>query len=279
MILIADSGSTNTDWVLTKNNKIISTFVTNGFNPYFIQSNDIFNELKQRFPTNIKINEITKIFFYGAGCSTVEMNEIVRLGLRKFFINSNIEINHDLLGAARALFMNDSGIAAILGTGASSCHYDGFKITNGVPSLGYVLGDEGGGDYLGKLFITDYLYERLPEDINQAFFEKYKLTNNQIMHNIYKEPHPNRFLASFCEFISEHSKDLILSDMINKSFTDLFVNQITKYEDYKNCKIRFVGSIAFYFKNQLKEVAKSFNSNIDLIERAPITRLAQYHFN
>lgn len=277
MILIADSGSTNTDWTVIKKDKIISNFVTNGFNPYFVKSEEIFNELKQKFPINININEITKIFFYGSGCLALEMKKIVNDGLNQFFINSEIEINHDLLGAARALLKNESGIAVILGTGASSCYYDGLKITEQVPSLGYILGDEGGGDYLGKLFITDYLYGRLPEDIHQTFFEKYKLTNNQLMHKIYKEPYPNRFLASFCEFISEHSNDLIISDMIRKSFTDLFTSQITKYKSYINCKIRVAGSVGFYFKDQLKEVAKRYNSNIDLIERSPINRLAQYH--
>lgn len=279
MILIADSGSTNTDWVLIKKDKIISSFVTSGFNPYFTKSEEIYIELKQKFPTNLKISEINKIFFYGSGCSAEEMKKIIYKGLRQMFINSEIEINHDLLGAARALFMNDSGITVILGTGASSCFYDGSIITERVPSLGYILGDEGGGDYLGKLFITDFLYGRLPENVHQTFLKKFRLNNNQIMHKIYKEAYPNRFLASFCEFISEQSKDSSINDMIIKSFTDLFVNNITKYENYKKYSIKITGSVGYYFKNQLLEVAKSFNANIDLIECSPINRLVQYHFN
>lgn len=279
MILIADSGSTNTDWVLIKKDKIISSFVTSGFNPYFTKSEEIYIELKQKFPVNLKINEVNKIFFYGSGCSAEEMKKIVNNGLSQLFINSEIEINHDLLGAARALFMNDSGITVILGTGASSCFYDGSKITERIPSLGYILGDEGGGDYLGKLFITDFLYGRLPENVHQTFLKKFQLNNNLIMHKVYKEPYPNRFLASFCEFISKQSKDSSINDMIIKSFTDLFVNTITKYENYKNCSIRITGSVGYHFKNQLKEVAKTFNVNIDLIERSPINRLVQFHFN
>lgn len=279
MILIADSGSTNTDWVLIKKDKIISSFVTSGFNPYFTKSEEIYIELKQKFPTNLKISEINKIFFYGSGCSAEEMKKIIYKGLSQMFINSEIEINHDLLGAARALFMNDSGITVILGTGASSCFYDGSIITERVPSLGYILGDEGGGDYLGKLFITDFLYGRLPENVHQTFLKKFRLNNNQIMHKIYKEAYPNRFLASFCEFISEQSKDSSINDMIIKSFTDLFVNNITKYENYKKYSIKITGSVGYYFKNQLLEVAKSFNANIDLIECSPINRLVQYHFN
>lgn len=279
MILIADSGSTNTDWVLIKKDKIISSFVTSGFNPYFTKSEEIYIELKQKFPANLKISEINKIFFYGSGCSAEEMKKIIYKGLSQMFINSEIEINHDLLGAARALFMNDSGITVILGTGASSCFYDGSIITERVPSLGYILGDEGGGDYLGKLFITDFLYGRLPENVHQTFLKKFRFNNNQIMHKIYKEAYPNRFLASFCEFISEQSKDSSINDMIIKSFTDLFVNNITKYENYKKYSIKITGSVGYYFKNQLLEVAKSFNANIDLIECSPINRLVQYHFN
>ncbi|NOQ26586.1 MAG: hypothetical protein GQ564_14605 [Bacteroidales bacterium] len=279
MILIADSGSTNTEWVLIKKDKIISSFVTSGFNPYFTKSEEIYIELKQKCPVNLMINEVNKIFFYGSGCSAEEMKKIVNNGLSQLFMNSEIEINHDLLGAARALFMNDSGIAVILGTGASSCFYNGSKITERIPSLGYILGDEGGGDYLGKLFITDFLYGRLPENVHQNFLKKFQLNNNLIMHKIYKEPYPNRFLASFCEFISEQSKDSSINDMIIKSFTDLFVNNITRYENYKKCSIKITGSVGYYFKTQLKEVAKRFNANIDLIERSPINRLVQYHFN
>jgi len=278
MILIADSGSTNTDWVLIERKEIISSFKTRGFNPYFSKSEEIYNELKQKFPANLEVNQINKIFFYGSGCSTEELKIIIYNGLSHLFINSEIEINHDLLGAARALFMDDSGIAVILGTGASSCFYNGSKITERIPSLGYILGDEGGGDYLGKLFITDFLYGRLPENVHQTFLKKFQLKDDQIMHKIYKEPYPNRFLASFCEFISEQSKNSRINDMIIKSFTDLFVNNITKYENYKKCSIKITGSVGYYFKNQLKEVARSFNTNIDLIERSPINRLVQYHF-
>ncbi len=278
MILIADSGSTNTDWVIIIKNKIISSFVTSGFNPYFTKSEEIYNELRQKFPASLNIIKIEKIYFYGAGCSTGEMNKIINNGLSLFFTNSEIEINHDLLGAARALFMDNPGITVVLGTGASSCFYDGSKITGRIPSLGYILGDEGGGDYLGKLFITDFLYGRLPVNVHQAFVSKFRLNNNQIMHKVYKEPYPNRFLASFCEFIAEHSNDSCINSMIIKSFTDLFVNNITKYENYYNYDLRFAGSIGFQFKKQLKEVAGSFNVTIDLIERSPINRLVQYHF-
>ena len=277
MILVADSGSTNTNWVIIEGNKIISSFITNGFNPYFTKSEEIYKELKIKTPKDINVNSISDIYFYGSGCSSPELNSIILNGLNQFFPDSDIEINHDLLAAARALFMQDSGIVIILGTGANTCLFDGEKIVKNIPSLGYILGDEGGGDYLGKLFITEFLYGNLPENIHHDFLKKYELTNDQIMHKVYKEPNPNRFLASFGEFILEHSKDENMNTLVKKSFTDLFLNHITKYENYNNFKIRVTGSIGFYFQNQLKEVAKEFNAHIDLIEKNPITRLTQYH--
>lgn len=279
MILVADSGSTNTNWVIIEGNKIISSFITNGFNPYFTKSEEIYKELKIKTPKDINVNSISDIYFYGSGCSSPELNSIILNGLNQFFPDSDIEINHDLLAAARALFMQDSGIVIILGTGANTCLFDGEKIVKNIPSLGYILGDEGGGDYLGKLFITEFLYGNLPENIHHDFLKKYELTNDQIMHKVYKEPNPNRFLASFCEFILEHSKDENMNTLVKKSFSDLFINHITKYENYNNFKIRVTGSVGFHFQNQLKEVAKEFNAHIDLIEKNPITRLTQYHIN
>lgn len=277
MILVADSGSTNTDWVIIERDKIISSFITKGFNPYFTESAEIYKELKIKVPENLQINDISNIYFYGSGCSSPELNSIIYNGLNQFFPNSDIEINHDLLAAARALFIQDSGIVIILGTGANTCLYDGKNIMKNIQSLGYILGDEGGGDYLGKLFITEFLYGNLPKKIHAEFLKKYELSNNQIMHKIYKEPNPNRFLASFCEFISKHKEDSFLNTLVQKSFTDLFLNHITKYENYTNFKIRVTGSIGFHFQNQLKEVAKEFNAHIDLIEKNPIMRLTQYH--
>ena len=279
MILVADSGSTNTNWVIIKKNKIISKFETIGFNPYFTKSEEIVNELKIKTPKNLKVNEVSKIFFYGSGCSSPEMNKIIITGLENFFSNSLIKVEHDLLGAARSLFMDESGIAIILGTGANTCFYNGENIVKNIPSLGYILGDEGGGDYLGKLFITEFLYGNLPENIHQDFIKKYQLTNNHILHKIYKESNPNRFLASFCKFISEHGTNSSINNLIKKSFSDLFLHHITKYEDYTDLKIRVTGSVGFYFQNQLKEVAKDFNAHIDFIEKNPILRLAQYHIN
>jgi len=279
MIIVADSGSTCTDWVIIKNKEIIHTIKTKGFNPYFTKSEEIINELKIKFPKNINLNNVETIYFYGAGCSSKEMNLIIYNGLSPFFTSSKIEIEHDLLAAARALFQNEAGIAVILGTGSNTCYYDGQSIVKNITSLGFILGDEGGGDYLGKLFIQSYLNNELPVEINEAFLNQYKLTTNQILQAVYKEGNPNRFLASFTKFILDYADNSAISKIITKCFSDLFAKHICKYENYKNLKIRFTGSISHYFRNPLNDVANTFGAKIDLIEKEPIGLLTQYHMN
>ena len=277
MILVAESGSTKTDWILINNKSILTNFKTNGFNPYFTNSNEITTELKLKAPENLPVNDIKNIYFYGAGCSSSKMNQIIFDGLKQFFNSSEIEVNHDLLAAARALFKNKEGIAVILGTGSNTCLYDGKNIVKNITSLGFILGDEGGGDYLGKLFITSFLNDELPKEIHNKFFNRFNLTKNQILHAVYKEPYPNKFLASFCEFILEISSNEFVSKLIQKSFTDLFIKHLCKYNDYKNYNIRFTGSIAHYYQDFLKKTASDFSLEIDLIEKNPINRLVEFH--
>lgn len=279
MILVADSGSTNTDWIVIEGNKVKSLFTTRGFNPYFTTSEKLNNELVSELPKYFDTNDFSKIYFYGSGCSSSEMKDLIHKGLKKIFINAHLEINHDLLGAARALFKNEKGIALILGTGANSCLYNGQKIEKNIPSLGFILGDEGGGDYLGKLFITELLYKNLPEGIISEFLQKYDLNENKIMQKIYKKEHPNQFFASICEFIYNKKENEFIVKLINKSFTDLFEKHVTKYKNYQNYKIRATGSVAYYFQDFLKSIASDFNATIDWIEKKPINKLVEYHIN
>lgn len=279
MILVADSGSTNTDWLILENNQIKSSFTTKGFNPYFTSSKKMQIDLEAELPKNFENGKVEQVYFYGSGCSMESMQELIYKGLKIVFTESKIDVNHDLLGAARALFKNEAGIVLILGTGANTCFYDGNSIIKNIPSLGFILGDEGGGDYLGKLFLTDLLYHNLPESISKRFFEKYELTESLIMQKVYKEEHPNRFLASICEFIYDNSSEEYINNLIQKSFTDLFERHIIKYENFTNYKIRAVGSVAYYFKDFLNEVARRYNTNIDLIIKKPIQELANYHLD
>jgi len=277
MILVADSGSTNTDWIIINQNKIFGEFRTSGFNPYFTNGNEIKSELNLKFPSAIASQEVSKIFFYGSGCSSHDMKKIIYEGLNIFFKNATIEVNHDLLGTARAMFGNEKGIAVILGTGANTGLYNGEKIIQNIPSLGFILGDEGGGDYLGKLFITEYLYGNLPEPLANHFYKTFEFSNNQLLHKIYKEPYPNRFLASLSKFVLDNQAEPFLAELIKKSFQDLFDKHITRYKNYSSYKVRISGSIAFYFEEFIKEAGTEFDAKIDLIEKSPITRMALYH--
>ncbi len=277
MILIADSGSTNTDWVIINNNEQVYSFTTIGLNPYFTTCHEIKSELDLHFPKNINPENIRHTYFYGSGCSPQKNKQLIIDCLKTYFINSVIEVDTDLLAAARALFSNKNGIIVILGTGANTGFYDGKNITQNIPSLGYALGDEGGGDYLGKLFISELLYGNIPVDIEKKFREICMLDNQQILTHLYKEPKPNHFLASFCEFIHKYQNNKFINNLILKSFTDLFEKHITKYQHQNIYTISVIGSIGYYFKEQLHHVAQKYNYKIDRIEKTPIQDLIEFH--
>lgn len=279
MFLIADSGSTCTNWKVVNNKDIVASFNTKGFNPYFTKPKEIASELTDNFPENINKKEIEKVFFYGAGCSSESLKQIINNGISAFISNSEITIEHDLLGAARALFQNDKGIAIILGTGSNTCHYDGKEITKNVSSLGFILGDEGGGDYMGKLFIQSILNKELPEKLINDFYLYHNLDSGKILSAVYKEEYPNRFLASFTKYLKEKSDIPEVKEIIYKTFTDLFEKHICKYETHLTDRIRATGSIAYYFEEELNSIADSFNCNIDLIVKEPIDLLVQHHMN
>lgn len=279
MILIADSGSTHTDWVVVKDNQVKFSFNTKGINPYFTTSNKLHQELATELPHEINPSQVATIYFYGAGCSSSENKSIILRGLQPIFKLAKIEVNSDLLGAARALFNHEPGIAIILGTGANTCLYNGKEIIQNVPSLGYILGDEGGGDYLGKLFMAELLYGNLPEKMKAAFLDTYQLSENQIMQKIYKGEHPNRFLASSCEFIYKHRDNQCMIKLIHQSFHALFEKHITQYKGYQDYKMKAVGSIAYYFFPFLNEAAMKFNTKVDEVEKNPIIKLAEYHLS
>jgi len=195
------------------------------------------------------------------------------------FKNASITVMSDLLGAARALFFNKTGIAVILGTGSSTCLYDGKSIIQTIKSLGYVFGDEGGGDHIGRLFITKFLNDSLPKDITKKFNDRFNLSKDQILRKIYSEPMPNNFLASFCEFIAENKSVAEIEHIINQSFSLLFENHISKYPDYKNQKIRVTGTIGHIFETQLTCIANQYECKIDQIIQKPISKLLDYHLN
>jgi glucosamine kinase len=277
MLLIADSGSTKTDWrLIDGSNK--QQFSTQGLNPYFLSAGEIItilqNELLAQTGANIKPSEI---FFYGAGCGAESKKEIVRTALILLFPKAAIEINTDLLGAARALCGTEPGIAAILGTGSNTCYYDGRNIIENRASLGYILGDEGSGAHIGKTFIQAYLNQEVPRELATRFYERFKLSTNDILDAVYKQPMPNRFLASFSKFIYQNLKEQYIIDLVVSCFEQFFDKHICKYENHKELKLSCVGSVAFYYSNILRGVALNKGVAIDKIVETPIAGLTLYH--
>ncbi|MBI4946720.1 MAG: hypothetical protein HY840_09995 [Bacteroidetes bacterium] len=279
MILVADSGATKTDWRFIDKEGNILSFSSAGFSPVFWTSKEITDEITKHLPKNIKhlTSNIQHLFFYGTGCSSKQRNTIVEIALKKVFPRAKITINHDILASARALCGNYKGIACILGTGSNSCYYDGKKIIEIKGGLTYILGDEGSGAHIGKEFIKAYLNEELPAHLHKTFQNKYHLTKDKIFDAVYNKKYPNRFLGSFAKFIHEHIEEPFLHDLLRNCFAEFFEKTICKYENYKYVSVGFVGSVAFYFKNILKEVAKEKGVTITKIIETPIEELVKFH--
>jgi N-acetylglucosamine kinase-like BadF-type ATPase len=279
MILIADSGSTNTSWCLIPNNEGIERvlFTTEGYNPYFVTQDYIVESLRKNLPESYDWNQVQKVGFYGAGCSENKY-EFIRDSLKVIFKNADIDVAMDLHAAARALLGNKSGFAAILGTGTNSCTYDGESIVKNIDSLGFILGDEGSGAYTGRKLLRDYLRGDMPQEIEKLFIETYKTSAEEIFENVYEKPFPNKYCASFCPFIREHLRySSWLENMVKDSFRDMFRNIITKYPNYQDYKFNCVGSIAFHFKSTLAEICSEFGMPIGIILQSPVDGLVDYY--
>ncbi|MCW3084374.1 MAG: hypothetical protein JWP12_1740 [Bacteroidetes bacterium] len=280
MILIADSGSTKTDWRLIDEHQKIHQCATQGINPYFqtsVQISEIIrSELFLQPALNIPTQEL-QVFFYGAGCRVEDKKQIVRLALEENFPDAVIEINTDILGAAHALCGHHAGIAAILGTGANTCYYDGEKITENRTSTGYILGDEGSGAHIGKTFIQAFLNDELPAELSKRFYDRFKLSKDEIIDAVYRQPMPNRFLASFSKFIYQNLKEQFVIDLVSNCFNQFFEKHICRYPRYKEVKLSCVGSVAFYYSNILRSVAENHGVNIETIIETPIAGLTLYH--
>ena len=277
MILIADSGSTKTHWSLVEYRMVKKTIETPGLNPYFVTAEIVKSILQTDLMPNMVARFIKVVHFYGAGCSTENNNNMLREAMKQFFHEAEIHVYHDILGAARALHGNKEGIACILGTGCNACFYDGKQIFSIVPSLGYLYGDEGAGSNLGKIFIEKYLKNKLPKDIHEEFDQKYHMTLENILNALYNRPSPNRFLASFSEFIAPRQKHPFLHDLVKSSFQSFVEEQVMKYKDFDKFTVGFVGSIAWFYKDILLEVATGNNLKVGIIMRSPMEGLVKYH--
>jgi len=280
IVLIADSGATKTDWLINDFENEIRTVQTIGFNPYYVDSKVIYDELTKNLYPYIDNNIVEEVHFYGAGCSNSMNCMVVKNALEDFFPEAKtISVEHDLLGSARALLGNDKGISCILGTGSNSCLYDGNQIIENVPSLGFFLADEGSGAYMGKLLIRDYFFGDLPPEIKEAFDARYYTNLEKVLDEVYNKPRPNRYVASFTHFLQDHISNKHLRELVKKAFNDYFDVQICRYTDYNKVPMSAVGSIVYHFEEIFREVANEHGIKVDQILKSPLEGLINYHFN
>lgn len=276
MVLIADSGSTKTDWRLIDIQQNIQSFETIGFNPYHISEKAILTELVSSKLTIIK-HEVKQVVFYGAGCSSLEKSNEIKRALEQFFTNAKVEVNHDLLAAARALCGHEKGMVAILGTGSNTCLFDGKNIVKNVSSLGYILGDEGSGSYIGKTFITALFNNELSQEVVHKYQQQFNYNLNDVLDAVYKKPLPNRFLAQFAPFVFENRNIPQIALLIDDCFSDFFEKHICKYENYQQYPLNIVGSVGFIFKDEIEKVAARYQVKLGKVIKQPIEELVRFH--
>lgn len=279
MKIVCDSGSTKADWSVFKKGQEVITYSTRGINPVFHDKSFILSELNKEIIGELDVAEIHEIFYYGAGCWDKNLKGIISNALGEVFPRSNIEVHHDLLGAARAACGNSPGVACILGTGSNSCLYDGKNVIDNVKNLGYLVGDEGSGSHLGKEILRSYFYRELPKDLIEPFEELVPNGKSGVLENIYQKDNPNVYLASFSRFLSDYKKHFFVQELVYDSFVDFLNRHVCKYKGHLEIPISFIGSVAFHFSDILKIALERKNMELGKIVRKPINELVRYHQN
>jgi len=274
--LIADSGATKTAWCVIGDSKI-KTITTQGISPYFLTALQITELLKKELLPKLKNCKIEEIYYYGTGCASPQNARLVKKAIAALFDKAFIEVKHDLMAAARALCGRKKGIACILGTGSNSCYYDGKKIVNNSPGLGYVLGDEGSGAYLGKKVIQYYLYGTFDEELRGRFDATFVTTRTEILENVYKMPLPNRYLAGFTTFLAENRGHYMIENIIEDGLNDFFFTHLCKYREVWRMPVHFTGGVAFGFKDVLLQLCQSYEFELGRVHKNPVEGLIEYH--
>lgn len=275
MKLIAESGSTRTEWALVEDNHLVQRVFTEGLNPFFQTRREISRSVRLGLPESFFKKKLDQVYYYGAGCSSYEKKNILGASLVAQF-KTPIQVESDLLAAARGLFKCEAGIACILGTGSNSCFYDGKIIVKNVKAAGYILGDEGSGAILGKLFLADLLKGLAPKELANEFHEKFRISVNDVMESVYNLPFPNRFLGTIAYFLGDYMDNEYVYNLLTNNLRSFFNRNVCQY-DYINYPIRFVGSLAYAYPDILQEVAQEFGVEIDVIEETPMNGLIEFH--
>ena len=279
MIVVADSGSSKTDWVFIGKDGAQQTITSAGFNPVLHRAEEISAELTVRFGGLNFLKEVTKVFFYGSGCWDKKRAEIIVQGIQSFFPNAQLMIEHDLLGAARATCGSQPGISCILGTGSNSCLYDGKDIIDNVTNLGYLLGDEGSGTHMGKMIIRAFFYRELPPELAHGVQERFPGGKTDILDKIYESDKPNLFLASFASWVGDHATHPFIHALIKRSFGKFLDRQVLKYEGHEQLPVHFVGSIAHHFRTPLEECCAERGLKPGKILSKPVGELVAFHLH
>lgn len=275
MKLIVESSSSKTEWVLIEGNHVVDCFFTDGIHPFFQTRKEISRLIRLQLPEKIFMKKLEQIFFYGAGCSSEEKMNIVKASLIAQFRTPTI-IQSDLLGAARSLFGEDPGIACILGVGSNSCFYNGQEIVKNVRPLGYILGDEGSGAVLGRMFLSDCLKDLAPADLTREFYNLYRVTADDVLELVYNRSSPNAFLSSISFLLATHLDDEYVYKLIYKNIRRFFVRNVMQY-DYNDYPISFIGVVASTYSSILHAVANEFDVQIKQIVESPMKGLVKYH--
>ena len=275
MLLVVESGSTKADWMLVDNEQE-TIFVTKGFNPYFHSKEDILNELNGNYDLNLIKDQVTKLFFYGAGCSIPELNAVVKSALSTYFNRAVVKVDHDLKASAFACYGGKPEIACILGTGSNSCYFDGKKITEAVPALGHILGDEGSGSYFGKRILSDFLYHRLPQEMAEELNDL-GLNKEVIIEHVYMLHDANVYIASFMPILIRHKNLSYCQEVIEEGIRKFIDIHVKCYDNYREVEVNFVGSMACLLKDELKKICDSEEIKMGTVIRKPLKALVDYH--
>lgn len=274
--LIADSGATKAEWSLVGEGKT-KTITTQGISPYFLNTEQIRELLQKELMPKLKQTRIDEVYYYGTGCANPANARSVAKAIRSLLPKAVIDVNHDLLAAARSLCGHEKGIACILGTGSNSCFYNGKKIMRNSPGLGYVLGDEGSGAYLGKKVIQYYLYGTFDEELRGRFDLTYATNSTEILESVYKKPLPNRYLAGFARFLADNRGHYMIENIIEDGLNDFFFNHLCKYREIWTLPVNFVGGVAFGFKDVLQQLCNGYEFQLGIVLKKPMSGLVEYH--
>jgi N-acetylglucosamine kinase-like BadF-type ATPase len=280
MILVAESGSTKCDWVLIDlDGREIERWSTMGFNPYFHSSDKVFEVLTQTSGLSVWADKITQTWFYGAGCSSAPMREVIKKGLDRVFTNAANHVDHDLNASAYALYTGEPVIACILGTGSNSCFYDGKTVREEVPALAYILGDEGSASFIGKRLLADYLYKKLPKELMVDFDKTYKTTKEEIFDRVYNQPNANVYLASFGPFAGKHKDNPHIKALVRDGIRKFIDVHVKCYPESTNVKVSFVGSVAKAFEDIIREELAKDNLKFGRVLAKPVNNLIAFHID